>query len=223
MGFLDDLKRQAEEIKAKATTDTSALERNALLADAGCRTAAAYFSSLVQQLNVLQPRAKVVYRLDKKHSVENLKLTDFRADARRKRLREADVFEHVTLRWRMNSGVRMVIVKDFITDIQQMEARLTRSGAKFHAQAIRDQDTNKLHEMRYEFTADFEGAVNIVPDHDAARLRFEIINIEGFETIHVEFPGFEINNARMDELARWIMGEPNTFLKGGQGVRRIEV
>jgi len=222
MGFLDDLKRQAEELKAKANTDTSLLERNAVLADAGCRTAVAYFSSLVQQLNVLKPKSKAVYRLDKKHSFENLQLSDFRADARRKRLRGAEAFDNVSLRWRMNTGQRLTLVKDFINEIQQTESRLTRAGVKFHAQTVRHPETNKLQEMRYEFVADFEAAINVIPDHDAGRVRFELINLEGIEIITVDFAAFEINNARMDELARWIMGEQNAFLKGGQGIRRVE-
>jgi uncharacterized protein (DUF934 family) len=87
---------------------------------------------------------------------------------------------------------------------------------------VRNPESNKLQEMRYELVADFEGAVNITPDHDNGRLRFELVNLDGFETVTVEFPAFEVGTARMDELARWLMGEPNTFLKGGQGLRRIE-
>ena len=222
MGFLDDLKRQADEAKARLNTDTSQLERNAALTDAACKTASNYFSTLVQQLNVLQPRSKATYRLDKRNAFEALPLLDFRADARRKRLRANEAFDHVALRWRMNSGTRLLLVKDFLPEIEQLESRLRRSGAQFHAETVRNPETNKLQEMRYEFVADFEAAVNITPDHDAARLRFELVNLDGFETVTVEFPAFEVGTGRMDELARWIMGEPHAFLKGGQGLRRLE-
>ena len=222
MGFLDDLKRQADEAKARQNTDTSLLERNAALTDAGCKTASTYFSTLVQQLNVLQPRSKATYRLDKRHVFEAMQLCDFRFDARRTRLRGAEVCDHVALRWRMTSGTRLALVKNFPPDIEQLESRLRRSGAQVHAETVRNPQTDKLHEMRYEFTADFEAAVNITPDHDRARLRFEIVNVDGFETVTVELPAFEVGTARMDELARWIMGEPNGFLKGGQALRRVE-
>jgi hypothetical protein len=36
VGFLDDLKRQADEAKARQNTDTGQLERNSALADAAC-------------------------------------------------------------------------------------------------------------------------------------------------------------------------------------------
>jgi hypothetical protein len=222
VGFLDDLKRQADEAKARLNTDIGQLERNSALADVACKTASTYFSTLVQQLNVLLPRSRVIYRLDKRNAFEAMQLCDFRFDARRTRLRGAEVFDHVALRWRMKSGTRLNLVKNFLPDIEQLESRLRRSGAQVHTETVRNPQTNKLHEMRYELVADFEAAVNIKPDHDHARVRFELVNVDGFETVTVEFPAFEVGTARMDELARWIMGEPNGFLKGGQALRRVE-
>ena len=222
MGFLDDLKRQADDAKARLNTDTGQLDRNAALADVACKTASSYFSTLVQQLNVLQPRSKVTYRLDKRNVFAALPLCEFRADARRKRLRGADVFDHVALRWRLKSDTRLTLVKNFLPDIEQIESRLRRSGAQFHVETVRNPETNKLQEMRYDVVADFEAAVNITPDHDGARLRFELVNLDGFETVTVEFAAFEVGTGRMDELARWIMGEPHGFLTGGQALRRVE-
>ena len=222
MGFLDDLKRQADAAKAAQQVDTGALERNAQLTDAACRTAGAYFGTLAQQLNVLRPRSKVVFRLDRRHVFEGLQLGDFRADARRKKLRGADVFDFVALRWKLASGTRLALTKNFLPDIEQLESRLRRSGAQVHTEAVRNPLTAKLQEMRYELVADFEAAIHITPEHDAGRVRFELINLDGFETVTLEFPAFEVGTARMDELARWVMGEPHGFLKDGQALRRVE-
>jgi len=113
-------------------------------------------------------------------------------------------------------------VKDFMPEIEQLESRLRRSGAPFHAETVRDPQTLKLLEMRYELSADFEGAVTITPDHAQARLRFELVNLDGFETVTVDFAAIEVGTARMDELARWLVGEPQAFLQGGRNLRRIE-
>jgi hypothetical protein len=222
MGFLDDLKRQADEARARQHVDVGAIGRNTALADAACKAASTYVIALVQQLNVLQPRSKVTYRLDRRHAFDALQSGGFRADTRRKQLRGAEVFDHVALRWRLTSGTPLRLVKDFLPDIEQLESRLRRSGARVQTETVRNPETNKLLEMRYEFVADFDAAVVITPDHDAGRLRFELINLDGFETVTVEFPAFEVGSARMDELARWIVGEPHAFLKGGQALRRVE-
>ena len=38
----------------------------------------------------------------------------------------------------------------------------------------------------------------------------------------MQFPAFEVGSQRLDELARWIVGEPNGFLRDGQQLRRVE-
>lgn len=222
VGFLDDLKRQADAAKAAETTDVGALQRNAALADAACNTAFKYMNSLVQQLNVLKPVSKATYWLDKRHPIDKLKLVDFRADARRKRLRGNEVFDHVVFRYVLKSNQRLSLTKNFINDIELLESRLRRSGAPMRNEAVKNPETGKLMEMRYEIICDFNASVHITPDHDTGRIRFELVNLDGFETVNVEFPAFEVGNARLDDMARWLMGEPNNFLKDGLNLRRVE-
>ena len=222
MGFLDDLKRQAEATKARQSADDDKQGRNAGLTDMACKTASNYFAQLVQQLNVLRPRSKVTYRLDRTQRFADLPLVDFRSDARTKRLRGAEACDHVVLRWRIASAQPLAITKNFVPDIESFESRLRRGGVRYEAHEVRHAETAKLREMRYEFIADFNASVLITPDHDAARLHFELVNLDGFETVTVDFPAFEVGSTRLDDLAHWVLGEPNAFLKGGQNLRRVE-
>lgn len=222
MGFLDDLKRQAEATKAQQGSDERAHGRNQGLTDMACKAAFVYFSQLVQQLDVLRPRSKVSYQLDRTHRFTGLALVDFKSDARQKRLRGEDAFDHVLLRWRLASGEPLSLTKNFVPDTQSLESRLRRGGVKFQAHEVRHPESAKLQEIRYEFVADFNASVLITPDHDAARLHFELVNLDGFETVTVDFPAFDVGATRLDDLAHWVLGEPNQFLKGGQNIRRVE-
>jgi hypothetical protein len=222
VGFLDDLKRQADAAKAAQTTDTASLTRNAALCDAACKTAFAYLSTLGQQLEVLQPRSKTRFRLDTKHVFDGLKCCAYRADARRKQLRGAEVFDHVVLNYQLQSGTRLVITKDFLPDIEKLDSRLRQSAATVDRESVRNPDNGRLQGVRYEFTADFHAFVRLTPDHDRGVVQFQIVNLDGFETVNVEFSAFEVGSARLDELARWLVGEPNQFLKDGQQLRRVE-
>jgi len=223
VGFLDDLKRQAEVAKAQQTTDLGAQDRNAMLADTACNSALRYFTTLVQQLNVLQPASKTTYRLDKQHAFSGLRLRDFRADSRMKRLRGQEVFDHVVLRCRLQSGARPVhIGKDFPPEVERLESRLRQSGALFQSEGIRNPSNGRWQETRFEFTPDFGLGVRVQPDHDTGWVQFKLTNFDGFETVTVDFPAFEIGTARLDELARWLVGEPHAFLKEGHNLRRVE-
>jgi hypothetical protein len=221
MGYLDDLKRQADEARARQTVDTAALERNALLTDSACQSAFRYLASLAQQLNVLQPVSKAVFRFDARNVFRDLKISNLRADSRMRQLRGAEVFDHVLFGFDMKSGQRITISKDFPPEIEKLEARLTQCGARFQSESRYDPQDGRFLEKRYELLADFSGVVRVIPDHDTAWIQFQIVNLEGFETVTVQFPAFEVGSARLDDLARWILGEPNHFLRDGQGLRRV--
>ena len=113
MGYLEELKRQADAALAQQTQDIGALQRNALLTDSACQSAARYFGTLARQLNVLQPVSKAVWRFDNRTSFSQLRFTDFRADSRLKKLRDAEVFDHVVLSFAAKTGTRVTIAKDF--------------------------------------------------------------------------------------------------------------
>lgn len=222
MGFLDDLKRQADELKARQQGDGAALARNTQLADAACKAVSTYFGSLAAQLNVLQPRSNGRFLLDRQHSFDGLPLANFRADARRKRVRDEEVFDHAVLHWQMKSGRRIDLVKDFLPEIERTESRLRQGGVEVETETVRNPANGNLQLMRYRFVADFAGFVRVLPDHEVARLRFQLVNIDGFETVNAEFAAIDVGTAKLDELARWLVGQPHRFLDGALHLRRVE-
>lgn len=222
MGLLDDLKRQAEALQAQQSQDSAAFERNMQLADAACKTAFTYLDTLVRQLIVLKPVSKVRYELDRKTRLEGLPMTQLKVDARRRMLRGQEVFDHVVLHGRLANGQRLALVKDFLPDIEKLEPRLRASGATVHAQPVRHPETNKLVEMRYELPVDIAISARLTPDHARGRIGVRVQNFDGFETVDLELPATEIGSTRLDELARWLLGEPHRFLEGALALKRTE-
>src|SRR6185437_5073803 len=85
VGYLEELKRQAEATRAQNAPDVGALQRNTQLTEAACQSAFRYLAMLAQQLDVLQPPARSEYRLDSNTAFRNLRRTGFRADSRLRR------------------------------------------------------------------------------------------------------------------------------------------
>ena len=222
MGYLDELKRQADEARARTSVDLAALERNSLVTDGACNAAFRYLASLAQQLNVLQPVSRAAYRFDAKNTFRNLKMSNFRCDSRQRRNRNAEIFDHVVLAFDLKTGTRVTIAKDFPPEIEKLEARLTQCAAPYTSEILTDPANGRFLEKRFDIKVEFRGAVRLLPDHDTAWIQFQIVNLEGFETVSVHFPAIEVGSQRLDELARWIVGEPNRFLDGGQNMRRVE-
>jgi hypothetical protein len=222
VGYLDELKRQADEARARTSVDLAALERNSLVTDGACNAAFRYLASLAQQLNVLQPVSKAAYRFDARNTFRNLKMSNFRCDSRLRRNRNAEVFDYIVLGFDVKTGTRVTIAKDFPPEIDKLEARLTQCAAPYTTEVAVDPNNGRFLEKRFDIKVEFRGVVRLIPDHDTAWIQFQIVNLEGFETVTVHFPAFEVGSQRLDELARWIVGEPNKFLDGGQNLRRVE-
>ena len=222
VGFLDDLKRQAEAVKAEQTIDVAALERNTLLVESACKTVFTYLDTLMRQLEVLKPVSKTRYALERRTVFEHLPMVDLKIDARRRKLRGHEVYEYIALHGRLRNGQKIAFTKDFLPDIEKIDAKLRQAGAPVHAQAVRNPDNNKLQEMRYEMAVDFAFGVTVTPEPESTSLHFKAMNLDGFETITLEFPALEVGSARLDELAKWLLGEPHQFFAGARNLRRVE-
>lgn len=220
MGFLDQLKQQADAVKSAQQQRDGHRERQAMLTDAACKAAYQYWLQLAQQLEVLKPVPRARFVLDARHVLQGVPATGFRADARRRSLHGQEAFDHVVLHWSVKGGHRVVMRKDFVADIERLEARLRQAGIRADASATRDPDTGKLLAMQYEFDDEVAGSMRLTPDHDQARIQVKAQNLEGLETVLFTLPVVELSTARLDELARWIVGEPHRALEGVSGLTR---
>jgi len=229
MSFLDDLKQQATARRRQAQGDLAEIERHTALVEAACANAWRYLDELGRQLQVLQPPARARYVFDARTVLEggDLRFTDFAADLRRKRvprgpLAEIDVVDRIVLMARLISGRRMELAKDFPPEIERLEARLAQAGIQCIALPVRDPHTGRFVENRYEFTADLVAGVRVLPQHEEGTLRFVVQNLDGLINVEGSLPAHEITTARLDELAKWWVGQPHRFFDGARELRHIE-
>ena len=226
MGFLDELRAQAEAVQSRRREDEADFERHALATDEACKRAFHYWLDLARQLDVLRPPVPARYAFDARHVLdgpaEGLRFEDFQVDARRGRLHNLELYQQVVISCWVRGRRRLVIDKAFPDDIERTEARLAQAGVVVAGDAQRDAETGHFRGMRYEFEADVRVSVRLVPDPARARVRFVCSNLEGLASVHVEFDAAEVDVDLLDELARWWLGHPNRFLASGRVVERIE-
>lgn len=227
MGYLDELKAKAAALSARQRSDDAEFERRARATDAACRTTFRYWLELVRQLEVLRPPVPGRDAFDARHVLDgvldHLCFEDFTVDERRTRLRDLDVCDHVVVGSWVRGRRRMVIDKDFPTEMERLEARLAQAGMPAATpEMVRDGPSGKTRFARYEFEADVHVGVRLVPEHAEGRVRFAVQNFESLATVVVEFAAEAVDADLLDELAKWWLGEPNRFLSNGRIVRRIE-
>lgn len=222
MSFLNDLKRQADALKTQSNEDLALLARNAALVEGACKTVWQYWLDLAQQLNVLQPVPPIRFSLDKVTALDNLKRSDFQVDARRKQHRDQEVHDHVVIHAVQKTGRTLTMRKDFPPEIERLESRLRQAGITSDTKWVRNQENGRLEEVIFTFKADVAFIARLLPDHDQGIVRFQLNNFDSLETVTAEFPAREVGSDLLDQLARWMVGHPNDFLRRASQVKRVE-
>jgi hypothetical protein len=214
MSFLNQLRSQANAVRSSRSEAEQSLEESTARTEAACRLALGYFQDLARELNVLEPAAPRL-TLDGRTPWPEMKLVDFRVDARRKVLRGREVTDYLAMGWqilpRIGAPVGGVVTVNFPPDLQRVEARLGFGHVKHERREIRHPEKNTLQAIRFEYTTQSRGSVLVTPDHDTAQLTVRLANTAGFEVIQVRRAATDFSHELLDELAKRIVSQPSRF------------
>ncbi len=215
MSFLNELKQQASALQNQQQRVHQDLSANVLATEAACRMANKYVQDLCAQLNVLSPAAHGSYSLDGKTPWPGMQLREFRADTRKKTLRDQEVTDYIGLGWKIWPSTGKVprhsVAVNFPPDLERVQQRLAYGQIKYERKEQRHPDTNKLQAYVFEYEAASFGSIVITPEHDSGELAFRVVNIGGFNLHNARYPASKVTQSLMDELAKHLVGQPNHF------------
>lgn len=214
MSFLNQLKGQASSLQSQRTQQEADLELNTSTTEKGFRVVHAYLQDLARQLNVIQPPAPA-FSLDGKTPWPQMKLADFRVDARKKTLRDQEVYDYIALGWQVvpqvGQPVGGVVTVNFPPDLQRVQDRLSWGVVDHERKDVRHPETNKLQAFRFEYLTQARASVTVTAEHDKAQAAFRLVNTAGFELLKTSWPAIRLNQELMDELAKRIVSQPSRF------------
>ena len=214
MSFLNQLRSQANALQSQQGQLQANLEENTAQAETACRDTLSYLEDLARHLNIIEP-AGPKFSLDGKTPWPAMKLVDFRVDARKRMLRNREVFGYLAMGWRIvpqaGAPVGATVSVNFPPDLQRVEARLAMGPVKHERRELRHPEKNTLQAIQFEYIAETRGNVVVTPDHDKATLAFRLLNATGFAILNVTWPAARITPDTLDELAKMIVSEANRF------------
>lgn len=218
MSFLNDLKKQADQLRADHGVDKAAVQAKVDATEQACQAAFKYWDDLCRQLTVIAPVSRGRLVLDGKVAFEGLPLRNFRADIRKRPfpLTGQQVTDHVALYCDLGTGQAVSLAKNFPLDMERLESRLAQAGIQCIPEPVRNPDNGKLIEVRYAFEANMRAGVLLQPDHEKAQVRFTVDNLEGLVRWVIAFDARDVTPGLLDELAKWLVGQPNDFARRGQ-------
>ena len=214
MSFLNQLKSKATELKSQQAVAAQDLTANMANTEAACQTVAQYLRDLAKHLSVIEPPGSH-FTLDGKTPWPAMKLSSFHADARKKMLRDKEVFDTMTMGWtitpKMGVAVGGAVTITFIPEVERVQQILTFAHVEHERKETRHPQRNSLQSVRFEYTTQARGNVSVKADHDGAQLVFRVANANGFGITTSTIPATSINSDLLDELAKLIVAQPSTF------------
>ncbi len=215
MSFLNQLKSQASALQTQNTMLVQRSDANTAQTELACRTVWLYVSDLAKQLSVIAPDGPRL-ALDNKNPWPQMKMIDFRADTRKKKLRDKDVCDYIAMGWdivpREGPALAGAVSVNFPPDLERVEKRLSFGGVRHERKEVRHPEKNTLQAFRFEYVTQARGNVTVTTDHDKGELLFRLANISGFEIIHTTVQAERVCTELMDEMAKMLLGQTHQFL-----------
>jgi hypothetical protein len=214
VSFLNELKLQAKALQTQQDQAQLNLEDRTAETEAACQHTLQYLQDMARHLNVIGPAA-AKFSVDGKTPWPAMKLIDFRVDARKKSLRNREVFDYLAMGWRIvpqaGPPVAGSVSVNFLPDLQRVESRLAMGLVKHERKELRHPDKQTLQALQFDYVTETRGSVVVTPDHDEAVLAFRLLNARGFEVLHASWPAVKVRTEVLDELAKLIVCEPSRF------------
>lgn len=211
MGLLDDLKKQADALKAQDTDKTESLRSTAVAVDHSLRRSFLYLNDLGKQLNVVQMPSPFAFDLPTVGKIEGLIIKDFFCDFRSKHFIDKDYYGEVQVAYRCFSE-KVLTIKKGPDDMEKFRDVLWQSNIEHTSEQFRNERKVITHEV-FKVKCDFRVQAKIDGDHETGRLKIVTKNVEGFSVDLYNLMAQEMNDQGVEEFAKYFIGRPNHWVE----------
>lgn len=222
VGLLDELKVQTRTVAAKAMpADAETLERNRRLAHGACRLAHDYWKEFCEQLNLLRTPCTARYVIDPRVALEGLVCDNFRVlPQMHLQLGGEARYESVLLSWQANNELSYRIEKELPRDVERLRVRLAHAGIPVHETPVRNASTGRVQSTCFEFRGSVAASVRVVPLPDIGKVRLSFTNLDQLERVDADYPAAVLRQRLLDEIGRWVIGQPHHVLEYAADIKR---
>jgi hypothetical protein len=209
VGLLDDLKKQADALKAQDTDRTESLRANAVAVDLALRRNFLYLNDLGKQLNVVQMPCPFTYKIPTIPDIAGLIVKDFHCDFRSKHFIDKDYYGEVHIAYRAWSD-KILTIKKGPDEMEKFRDFLWSNNIEHKSEQFRDQRKVITHEL-FKVVCDFRVQGKIEGDHESGKIKIVTKNIAAFEVDIFNLLAQEFVDQAVEEFAKFFIGRPTIW------------
>jgi hypothetical protein len=209
VGLLDDLKKQADALKAQDTDKTESLRSTAVSVDHALRRTFLYLNDLGKQLNVVQMPSPFAFDLPSVGRIDGLIIKDFFCDFRSKHFIDKDYYGEVHVAYRCWSE-KVLTIKKGPDDMEKFRDLLWQSNIEHTSEQFRNERKVITHEV-FKVKCDFREQSKLDGDHESGKLKIVTKNVDGFSVDLYNLLAQEMNDQGVEEFAKHFIGRPNQW------------
>ncbi len=207
MGLLDDLKKQADALKANEVDKTESLRSSAVAVDHSLRRSFLYLNDLGKQLNVVQMPSPFKYDLPTVGPIDGLVIKDFFCDFRSKHFIDKDYYGEVHVAYRAWSD-KVLTIKKGPDEMEKFRDILWQNNLEHSSEQFRDNRKVITHEV-FKVKCDLRVQAKIEGNHETSRLKIVSKNVGGLQVDLFNLMALEANDKAIEEFAKYFIGRPN--------------
>ncbi len=162
-------------------------------------------------LEVIHPQLSHVFRLHNVLAIERPRFERGFVTFRRRALAGLEVLEHVEMFYR-SEGSAPIVLRISPAAAAGIEERLRGSTLPYQYQT--EQDERRV--VRYglfHIQPIISASVRFEPDYHRQVIAVTLRNVDRFESVSLEFAPDKMNEAALEDLVKFMLGEANGFLR----------
>jgi len=209
--LLATLRACSETLRAQDQAARKPVEEALKDIDRGLWRAFRWLDEAVGHLEVIRPRIHHVFQLPNILTIERPEFDRGFVSFRRRALAGMEVLEHVEMFYRIEGSAPIVLRLNPGAAIG-VEERLRGSTLPFQYETELDEKRIVRYGL-FRVQPVISASVRFQPDYHRQVIHVTLKNVDRFESVSLEFPPDKIDEAALEDLVKFMLGETSVFLR----------
>ncbi len=209
--LLDSLRKQSEQMRARDSAARRPIEVAIKDIDHGLSRAFRWLDEVVGHLEVIRPAVAHQFQLGNILTLDRPRFDRGFVTFRRGDFAGFEVLTYVEMFYRL-AGSDPIILRVNPGAANGIEERLRASTMQFQYQTEQD-DKKTLRYGLFHVQPAIAASVRFQPDYARQVIDVTLRNVDRFESVLLEFGHDKLDEPALEDLVKFVLGEPNGFLR----------